>query len=129
MYFERRSKFNNKSTIYNGRSYHSAFEAGQAAELDLRMKAREFKDWVGQVRIPLTAHGRFICNYIVDFQVNHHDGTIEYIEAKGFETEIWRLKWKIFEAQLEEEVRLGTVKLTVVKEKSSWKQQIKRKSK
>jgi hypothetical protein len=34
----------------------------------------------------------------VDFVVTHADGHEEWIEVKGFETPIWKLKKKLFEA-------------------------------
>ena len=37
-----------------------------------------------------------------NFKITHNDGGIEYVEVKGFETEVWRLKWKLFEALIRE---------------------------
>ena len=43
-----------------------------------------------------------ICNYFIDFKITLADNTVELIEVKGFETDVWRLKWKLTEALLEE---------------------------
>lgn len=116
-YVERGRKYKNITTIYNGLSYHSAYEASVARDLDLRKKAKDIKSWERQVKIPLKVNGVTIGNYYIDFIIKHNDGTIEYLEAKGMETDLWRWKWKHLEAQLKNK---RNVKMTVVKEKASW---------
>ncbi|KKM67559.1 hypothetical protein LCGC14_1469900 [marine sediment metagenome] len=99
MYLEKRqNKYFAKSSIYNEISYHSIKEAEYAQELDLRIKAKDIKSWERQVRIDIKVYDQHICNYYIDFVVTHNDKSLEYIEVKGFETETWRLKWKMFEA-------------------------------
>jgi len=118
MYFERKqNRYGNvaQSTVYNGVSYHSKKEAAYAAELDLLVRAKEIKSWDRQVRISLDVNGFHICNYIIDFVVHHNDGTEEYVEVKGFQTEVWRLKWRLFEALYEDKVKNEGVRLTIVK--------------
>lgn len=95
---ERGSKYGAKSTVYDGIAYHSKKEAGYAAELDLRKKGGDIKDWKRQVRISLDVNGHHICNYYVDFEIEHNNGDRELVEVKGFQTEIFRLKRKLFEA-------------------------------
>ena len=43
-----------------------------------------------------------MCNYFIDFKVIYPNGSIELVEVKGFETDVWRLKWKLTEALLDE---------------------------
>ena len=88
-------------------------EAAYAQELDLRVKAGDIKSWKRQVKIDLRAYGKHICNYYIDFVIKHNDETEEFLEIKGMETPEWRLKWKLFCAQMEEEN--PAAKLTVVK--------------
>lgn len=104
VYFKksRKNKFNAKTQEYGGRWYHSKKEAGYAQTLDWRIKAGEVKEWVPQYKIDLKVNGHHICNYYVDFKVILVDGSTEYHEVKGFETEVWRIKWKLFEALLPE---------------------------
>lgn len=97
-FIKRYSKYHAKSSIYKDSIYHSQKEAGYAAELDLRIKAGEIKSWRRQVRISLDVYGEHICNYYIDFELTYPDESIEMVEVKGFETEVWRLKWKLFEA-------------------------------
>ena len=97
-------------TDFGGDRYHSKKEADYAAQLALMMRARG-KDrvlkWERQVKIPLAvarpgspedAPFTKICDYIIDFVVHYADGRVEYVEVKGFKQEVWKLKWKLFEA-------------------------------
>lgn len=114
-YQKRQNKYNAKSSEYNGIMYHSMKEAGYAMELDLRVKAKEIKKWRRQEKISLDVNGYHIANYYIDFVITHNDGTEEFIEVKGFETEIFRLKWKLTEALLDDKIRTGEIILTLVK--------------
>ena len=98
---ERTSKFRNRIAVYRGQTYDSNFEADYAAELDLKRRGGLIKSWERQVNIPLMAWGKTICDYKVDFKVHHNDGSVEYIECKGKWTPEARIKWKMFEAQIE----------------------------
>ena len=104
------TKYHNKKQEYGGHFYMSKLEADVAWQLDMRIKAKEIKSYERQVRIPLTVKGKHICDYIIDFVVQYPDGTTEYLEAKGFETDVWKLKWKLFEAIYEDK---KNVRLTV----------------
>ena len=106
------NKYGNKSQTYEGITYASKKEAGFAQELVFRVRSGDVKSWSRQKKISLDVNGYHICNYYIDFVIEHNDGTLEYVEVKGFETEVWRLKWKIFEATYS---HLPNIKLTVVK--------------
>ena len=82
--------------------YDSKFEAGYAQELELRIKAKDIKGFEAHKKVPLTVNGFTVCDYYIDFIVEHNDGTLEYVETKGFATPIWKLKWKLFCALYEE---------------------------
>lgn len=88
---------NSKSQTYHGRSYHSRAEALYAAYLDTLLENDEIKSWTPQKRIELFGeNGTHICNYYIDFVVEHDGDVTEFVEIKGFETNIWRIKWKLF---------------------------------
>lgn len=108
----RGNKYHAESSIYNGILYHSKKEASYAAELDLRKRAHDIASWSRQVPIALDVNGKHITNYFIDFAVDHNDGIREFVEIKGFETEVWRLKWKLFEALYGS---LPNIRLTVIK--------------
>lgn len=112
-YQQRQNKYNAKSTEYGGLIYHSKKEAGYAQELDLRIKAKDIKSWERQVRVDLKVYGNHICNYYIDFIITHNDDSLEYVEVKGFSTDVWRLKWKLFEAIFNKD--FPDIKLTIVR--------------
>ena len=104
-----RNKFSNKWTEYNGINYQSKLEASFAEVLDWQVRAKEIKGWERQVPVKLIVNGVLICKLIVDFRVEHLDGSYEFVEAKGMALPDWKLKWKLFEA-LFPEVRKRIVK-------------------
>jgi hypothetical protein len=89
------SKYKAVPMVYNGRKYHSKKEARYAQILDLRIKASEIISWQPQVKIDLSINGNHITNYVCDFRVVTKDGTIQYHEVKGVETQAFKIKWKI----------------------------------
>lgn len=107
----KKNKFNNKTCEYSGNIYDSKFEKKVAMNLDLRIKDKEIISYDRQVKISLDVNGYHICNYYIDFVLYYPDGTIEYLEAKGFETDVWKIKWKLFEALYSDK---ENVKLTVI---------------
>ncbi len=119
-YIEKSSnKYNAISTQHDGITYHSKFEAGYAAALDMSLKAKEMASWGRQVKLELKVNGQFIANYYIDFIVTHLDGTREFVEVKGLEMPLWRMQWKILETTFDEFRESPDDFLTVIKQ-SSW---------
>lgn len=110
------NKYSAKSTNYNGVSYHSKLEAGYAEELDWRVVAKDIVRWERQVKLELKVNGVFIANYYIDFIVYHNDGSREFVEVKGLELEVWKIKWKILEATFEDFKENPDDHLTVIKQ-------------
>lgn len=73
-------------------------EANYAAELDMRVKAGELKEWRRQEAVELRVNDMKICVYTIDFVEVDKNGGEVWTEVKGFETPEWRLKWRLFEA-------------------------------
>jgi len=98
----RKHKFNASRKRYGKDLYASIKEADYAARLDLLKKAADPSErvlrWERQVRVPLVVAGKLIANWYCDFEVRFADGRTELHEVKGFDTETWRLKRKLFEA-------------------------------
>lgn len=94
------SKYGAKKQEINGRIYDSKFEAGGAIHYDTLLKAGEIKEVIPQFKIPLEAYGKHIFNYYIDFLIIHLDGHKEYVEYKGYETDLWKAKWKMLGAKL-----------------------------
>src|SRR5438552_388346 len=82
---------------YNGHAYHGMREANYAAELDLRVRAGDLKEWQRQVPIELRVNGQKVCTYTIDFVETDKNDNVMYNEIKGFETPEWRLK-NLFDA-------------------------------
>ena len=94
----KKNKYNAKTKSYRGRTYHSTLERDYAAQLDLLKKAGEIKRIIPQFKIDIRVNEVHICNYYIDFKVVRPDGTEEYHEVKGFETDLWRMKWRLVQA-------------------------------
>lgn len=103
----------NKYGAIKQNGFHSRKESGYAWELQVRKKAGEIKDFETQRKIELFGeNGTRVCNYFIDFVITHNDGTEEFVEVKGFETPVWRLKWKLFEDKYGKD---ASKKLTIIK--------------
>lgn len=91
-------KYGNKKCMYNGYNYDSIKEANYAENLDWRIKIGEVLKWERQVKISIDINSVHIANYFIDFKVWLSNGVVEYHEVKGFETDIWRMKWRLCKA-------------------------------
>lgn len=118
-------KYHNIPTEYCGFVYDSKKEAEFARTLDLRLQARDLKDWNQQVKVVfgVTHSGRLVAKtsnawlpapeqivvfahkittHFVDFLLVHPDGSLELVELKSdaTKTSTWRLKLALLEATL-----------------------------
>ena len=119
MYIQRSgNKYHSKTQTVGGVTYHSKLEAAYAEELILRQKAGDIKSWERQVKLDLRVNGTHITNYFIDFIITHNDDRREFLEVKGFETEVWRMKWKILEATFDDHKTGPDDSLTVIKQKT-----------
>ena len=83
-----RHKFNAQPTEVNGRRYDSKKEAKYATELALRQQAGEVLFWLEQVPFHLPGNTK----YRVDFMEFHADNTVHFVDVKGMETQVFKLK-------------------------------------
>ena len=100
-YRESRSKYRAVRAEFRGETYDSKFEAGVAAQLNIRLRAGEIKAVERQFKIeciPYDCHGEPVLEckvtHKVDFRVQENDGTFTLIEAKGPETADYRMRRK-----------------------------------
>ena len=105
-YGQQTVKYHNVPREYRGVRYQSGLEAKTAAELDLRIKAKELTSWERQVKVELHVYGRKVCDYFVDFVAVYPDGHRDWIECKGMILPHWKLKWAIMEAVFDKDIRL-----------------------
>jgi hypothetical protein len=100
---DRRSKYGNLKTEYNGNIFDSKKEANYAQELDFLMRAKRPRERVisfeRQVPFQVELNGKKICRYIADFKVFYADGRVEIVDVKGVRTQMYSLKKKLVEAQ------------------------------
>ena len=113
------NKYHAQSSIYNGISYHSKFEAAYAQSLDISQKAGIIKSWERQVKLDLRVNDYHITNYYIDFIIHHNDESREFVELKGFSTPLWEMKWRVFEATFEDFKIHQDDCMTLIKQ-SSW---------
>lgn len=106
-----------KKTEVMGKRYDSKFEAGYGFELEMRKKAGEIEDFKTHVPIKLIWNDIKISTYYIDFEVHHLDGTIEYVETKGWQTDIWKMKWRCLEAMTKDD---PNITMTLIQQ-PTWK--------
>lgn len=87
-------KFKAKPTDVDNIKFASRKEARYYAELKLRQRNGEVLFFLRQVPFHLTAGVKYIC----DFQVFLADGTIEFVDVKGYITPTCTLKVKQVES-------------------------------
>jgi len=98
-----------EARTFQGRVYHSAAEARYASELELRRRIGEIRAWRPQPRFRLEVQGHLVCVVMLDFEITERDGSLSYVEVKGWESQLWKLKRKLL-AALYPNIRLKVVK-------------------
>lgn len=104
-------KFANETTEMDGRVFASKLEARRYRDLRLLEQSGAISGLVCQPRyvlIPADAHGRAIC-YVGDFAYTE-GGRAVVEDTKGAETDVWRIKRRLFLA------RYPDVELRVLRE-------------
>lgn len=86
-------KIGNEKVSLDGYSFSSKLEAAVYQLLRLRMKAGEIKSIQVQDHVYLS-DARI--GYVADFRCEDHNGNSFHVEAKGFETERWPIKKKLY---------------------------------
>jgi hypothetical protein len=95
----KRSKFKNKRCLCLSKHSHaSKFEASYCNLLLARKHRGEILSYTVQESFNLNVNNLFICAHIVDFIVMNKDNMAEVHETKGVETDVWKLKYKLFRA-------------------------------
>ncbi len=98
--FRQPFKVQAKRTDCGVHSHDSKFEATVCGEFAFQKTAGLIKDFRVHLKKPLMVNGIKVCDYIVDFEIENNDGTIEYVEAKGLWLGDSKLKSKIFAAAI-----------------------------
>jgi len=93
----KRNKFGAKKTVIDGITFDSKKEAEHYKILKIRLAAKQIKHLARQVIFRLEINGMLICKYVADFTYVEN-GRLVVDEVKGFETAVWKLKKKLFQA-------------------------------
>lgn len=97
-----RSKYGNRKVEIDGHTFDSKAEARYYSELKLREKAGEILFFKLQPRYRLQhsfekdGKKHRAIDYIADFEIHHQDGSIEVVDVKGYKTEVFKIKQKLF---------------------------------
>ena len=87
-------KFHAKPTQIAGIKFASKKEAKYYSKLLLRKKAKEVIFFLRQVPFYLPGGVKYVC----DFQEFWTDGTVHFVDVKGFRTPMYKAKKKIVES-------------------------------
>ncbi len=85
---KRTSKYGAAPTVVDGIRFDSKSEARYYERLKLRVQSGEVLYFLMQVPFRLPGNTR----YVVDFMEVHADGSIHWVDVKGVETQMFRLK-------------------------------------
>ena len=91
-----KGKYKNKAVVINGKRFDRVLEGNYYVELLRQMELGHVLYFHRQVPIDLSMKAKDV--YRVDFQVFKSDGTIEYIDNKGIDTQVFKLKRNLIEA-------------------------------
>jgi hypothetical protein len=80
--------------------HDSRLEAGHCDTLNLMARAvgSDIALIERQKQFDLIVNGKKICAHRVDFLITRKDGTQYVVESKGFSTDLWQTKMKLFKA-------------------------------
>lgn len=95
------NKYRNKKIIIDGIKFDSIREGAVYVDLKKQLKMGQIKAL--ELQMPFTLQEAFkdeygacrAIKYKADFVVTHNDGLEEIIDVKGYETEAFKLKWKM----------------------------------
>lgn len=120
--FRRFSKYNAKKVEVDGIKFDSNVEAEYYLHLEEQVDKGEIQGFERQVKMTLQdsfylegVKGKIrAITYVVDFKITEKDGSITYIDVKGIETDVFKMKRKMFMN------RYRTPLVTVKKRKGGW---------
>lgn len=78
--------------------FDSIFERKKYIELKHMLAKKEIKEFWIQYPINLICNGYFVCVYEMDYIILHNNNKIELLETKGYEMDVWKIKWKMLHA-------------------------------
>lgn len=99
--FFKKNKFSAKRTVcWQAHRHPSALEANYCNQLHALKNSGDIAEITYQPKFELRVNGVLICNHFPDFLVQREASKAEYEvhETKGMESDLWRIKKRLFEA-------------------------------
>lgn len=100
------SKYKAVKTIVDGFTFASKLEAKYYKIYSAMENAGVIKNLKMQTSLPFIFEGKKIFTYKPDFEYDDADGKHHYVDVKGMETPLFRLKKKLIEAQYKIEIEI-----------------------
>ena len=97
--FRRKNKFGNTPVVIDGIKFQSTLEGVHYNMLKMQLLAGEISDLDLQHEMPLKVANKLICTYIADYY--YYDKACQkwvISDAKGIETDVFKIKWKLAKA-------------------------------
>ncbi|MBP1854668.1 DUF1064 domain-containing protein [Metaclostridioides mangenotii] len=97
------SKYRSKKVVVDNIKFDSKFEAEYYTDLKRKKEKGEIKDFGLQYKFELQpsfkkdGKTKRSITYIADFAIYHNDGQVEYIDTKGFSSDVAKIKRKMFD--------------------------------
>jgi hypothetical protein len=105
-----KNKYKSIPNEYNGVTYHSTKEADYAMRLDYLIKSKVVERWERQITFALGINGVLITKYRLDFKVWYSDGSIKFIDVKGYKKgqafTMFQMKQRLMKAILDIDVEI-----------------------
>ena len=98
---KKKPKYNNKKVIVDGIYFDSKLESDKYSDLKLQLKMGTISGFCRQTEFILQEGFGLTkpITYLADFVVFNLDGTTEIIDTKGFCTDTFEIKYKLFKAK------------------------------
>ncbi len=97
-----KSKYRNVPTVINGLRFSSKAEAARYSELKLLQAANQVRWFIRQPRFDLGNDITYVADFLVVWNADEttfSDTRVTVEDVKGVETDVFKLKRKLFEAQ------------------------------
>jgi len=108
LHLPKKHKFNAVPVKEDGKYFDSTLEFNYFNHLKLLQKTGKVSFFLRQVPFELDLKNTKISKYFVDFQVFYTNGAIEFVDVKGKETVVFKMKKKMVEA-------LYPITITIIK--------------
>jgi hypothetical protein len=89
------SKYHNKRCVIDGIKFDSLVEGQHYAELKIRERAGEITELTVHPRYPIIINKRQVCIVELDFSYRDKEGHTHFIDCKGMDTALSKLKRKL----------------------------------